>query len=179
MQSGPPRRTSNSTSALEQAVDKVQEQMREQVTGPLESAGVELTPIELSTTAERVIARLRVAGSEQLGGPHAAAAGPGRQPGQRAGARIGAHQRRGQPRPRRQAAHGAGTANADARKVLALELAAGDRGRSRHGVRVRRRRCRAIPRGRRAARVDSVDARGRITKATRSATSASTRSMCR
>jgi hypothetical protein len=51
-----------------QAVDKVQNEMREQVTGPLEAAGVELTPIELSTTALRVIARLRVAGAEQLGG---------------------------------------------------------------------------------------------------------------
>ncbi len=50
-----------------QAVDKVQNDMRDQVTGPLESAGVELTPIELSTTAQRVIARLRVAGAEQLG----------------------------------------------------------------------------------------------------------------
>jgi hypothetical protein len=42
--------------------------MREQVTGPLDAAGVELTPIELSTTAQRVIARLRVASHEQLGG---------------------------------------------------------------------------------------------------------------
>jgi hypothetical protein len=50
------------------AVNKVQSQMRDQVTGPLESAGVELTAIELSTTAQRVIARLRVAGAEQLGG---------------------------------------------------------------------------------------------------------------
>ena len=50
------------------AVNKVQNQMREHVTGPLESAGVELTAIELSTTAERVIARLRVAGADQLGG---------------------------------------------------------------------------------------------------------------
>ena len=50
------------------AVNKVQNQMREQVTGPLESAGVELNAIELSTTAQRVIARLRVAGTDQLGG---------------------------------------------------------------------------------------------------------------
>jgi hypothetical protein len=50
------------------AVQRVQNQMREQVTEPLASAGVELTPIELSTTAERVIARLRVAGEEQLAG---------------------------------------------------------------------------------------------------------------
>jgi hypothetical protein len=50
------------------AVNKVRTQMREQVTGPLESAGVELTAIELSTTAQRVIARLRVAGQEQLAG---------------------------------------------------------------------------------------------------------------
>lgn len=51
-----------------EAVHRVQNQMRAQVTGPLESAGVELAPIELSTTAERVIARLRVAGQEQLAG---------------------------------------------------------------------------------------------------------------
>ena len=42
--------------------------MRQQVSEPLTSAGVELTPIELSTTAERVVARLRVAGEEQLAG---------------------------------------------------------------------------------------------------------------
>jgi len=51
-----------------EAVERVQNQMREQVTEPLADAGVELTPIELSTTAERVIARLRVAGQEQLAG---------------------------------------------------------------------------------------------------------------
>ena len=50
------------------AVDRMQRQLREQVTGPLESAGVELTPIELTTTDRRVIARLRVAGRDQLGG---------------------------------------------------------------------------------------------------------------
>ena len=46
----------------------MQTQMREQVMGPLETAGVDLTAIELSTTEQRVIARLRVAGAEQLGG---------------------------------------------------------------------------------------------------------------
>lgn len=50
------------------AVDRVQNQVRQQVSEPLKSAGVELTPIELSTTAERVVARLRVAGEEQLAG---------------------------------------------------------------------------------------------------------------
>jgi hypothetical protein len=50
------------------AVGKVEKQMREQVMGPLESAGVEMTAIELSTTEARIIARLRVAGTEQLGG---------------------------------------------------------------------------------------------------------------
>ena len=46
----------------------MEQQIRDRVTGPLESAGVELTPIELSTTDQRVIARLRVAGHEQLAG---------------------------------------------------------------------------------------------------------------
>jgi hypothetical protein len=50
------------------AVGKVEKQMREQVMGPLESAGVNMTAIELSTTEARIIARLRVAGTEQLGG---------------------------------------------------------------------------------------------------------------
>ncbi len=50
------------------AVEKMERQFRDRVSGPLESGGVELTPIELSTTAQRVIARLRVAGSNQLAG---------------------------------------------------------------------------------------------------------------
>jgi hypothetical protein len=50
------------------AVSKAKTQMREQVTGPLSSAGVEVTPIEMSTTEKRLVARLRVAGDEQLAG---------------------------------------------------------------------------------------------------------------
>lgn len=50
------------------AVNRVQNQMRSQVTEPLANAGVELTPIELSTTEQRVIARLRVAGEAQFAG---------------------------------------------------------------------------------------------------------------
>jgi hypothetical protein len=52
----------------DRAVQRVQQQMREQVSDPLAAAGVELTPIELSTTKQRVIARLRVAGADQLAG---------------------------------------------------------------------------------------------------------------
>jgi hypothetical protein len=50
------------------AVEKMEGQFRDQVTGPLAAGGVEVTPIELSTTAQRVIARLRVAGKGQLAG---------------------------------------------------------------------------------------------------------------
>lgn len=50
------------------AVEKLEHRYQEQVSGPLESGGVDVTPIELSTTAQRVIARLRVAGSDQLAG---------------------------------------------------------------------------------------------------------------
>jgi hypothetical protein len=50
------------------AVEKVERQYQDHVSGPLESGGVAVTPIELTTTAQRVIARLRVAGSDQLAG---------------------------------------------------------------------------------------------------------------
>jgi hypothetical protein len=50
------------------AVETLERQFREQVSAPLESGGVELTPVQLSTTTQRVIARLRVAGSDQLAG---------------------------------------------------------------------------------------------------------------
>jgi hypothetical protein len=50
------------------AVEKLERRYREQVSAPLESGGVDLTPVELTTTSERVIARLRVAGSDQLAG---------------------------------------------------------------------------------------------------------------
>ena len=50
------------------AVEKMEHQFRDRVSGPLEAGGVDLMPIQLSTTAERVIARLRVAGNDQLAG---------------------------------------------------------------------------------------------------------------
>lgn len=52
----------------DEAVNKAQDRMREKVTGPLESVGIDFTPIELSTTKDRVIARLRIARPEQLAG---------------------------------------------------------------------------------------------------------------
>ena len=50
-----------------EAVDRVQRKVRERLTGPLSKFGIELTPIELTTTHERMVARMRVAGSHQLG----------------------------------------------------------------------------------------------------------------
>jgi len=50
------------------AVERTEQEVRERLTGPLREVGIELTPVELTTTAERVVARLRLAGSEQLGG---------------------------------------------------------------------------------------------------------------
>lgn len=51
-----------------EAVDRVERQVRDRVTGPLAEGGVEITPVEMTTTSERLIARLRVAGAAQLGG---------------------------------------------------------------------------------------------------------------
>lgn len=51
-----------------EAVDRVQREIRERVTDPLAQSGVDLTTVELTTTDERLIARLRVAGNAQLGG---------------------------------------------------------------------------------------------------------------
>jgi hypothetical protein len=50
-----------------QAVERVQQEVRERLTGPMAEFGIELTPIELATTQERVVARMRVAGAHQLG----------------------------------------------------------------------------------------------------------------
>jgi hypothetical protein len=49
------------------AVARVEKQIRERLTDRLAKFGVEVTPIELTTTHERVVARLRVASDEQPG----------------------------------------------------------------------------------------------------------------
>ena len=50
------------------AVSRVEKQVRDRFLGPIDRAGVELTPIEFSTTDKRIVARLRVAGKDQLAG---------------------------------------------------------------------------------------------------------------
>jgi hypothetical protein len=50
-----------------EAVARIEHDVRTRFTGPIAQAGIEVTPIELSTTAERIVARLRVAGNHQLG----------------------------------------------------------------------------------------------------------------
>jgi hypothetical protein len=49
------------------AVERVENSLRERFTDRLAEAGVDLTPIEMKTTEERLVARLRVAGEHQLG----------------------------------------------------------------------------------------------------------------
>jgi hypothetical protein len=49
------------------AVERVEAQIRERVTERLAKYGVKVTPIELTTTHKRVVARLRVASDEQPG----------------------------------------------------------------------------------------------------------------
>jgi hypothetical protein len=51
-----------------EALEHAKSQLRQRVTSSLTEAGVELTPIELTTTSQRLVARLRVAGSQQLAG---------------------------------------------------------------------------------------------------------------
>lgn len=51
----------------QEAVARVEKQIRERVTERLAKFGVQVTPIELTTTHERVVARLRVAGDNQPG----------------------------------------------------------------------------------------------------------------
>jgi hypothetical protein len=51
-----------------EAVEKTEQEVEERLTGPLEEVGIVLTPVELTTTSERVVARLRLAGNEQLAG---------------------------------------------------------------------------------------------------------------
>lgn len=48
-------------------VERIEKQIRERVTDRLAKYGVKVTPIELTTTHERVVARLRVASDEQAG----------------------------------------------------------------------------------------------------------------
>jgi hypothetical protein len=50
-----------------EAVQQIEQDVRTRYTDPIAQAGVDVTPIELSTTAERIVARLRVAGNHQLG----------------------------------------------------------------------------------------------------------------
>jgi hypothetical protein len=47
-------------------VDRLKQQLHDRLTGPLQEAGLALTPIELSTTNDRVVARLRLAGDDQF-----------------------------------------------------------------------------------------------------------------
>jgi hypothetical protein len=49
------------------AVENIRNQVRERLTDRLDQHGIDLTPVELTTTEERVVARLRVAGENQLG----------------------------------------------------------------------------------------------------------------
>ncbi len=48
-------------------IDDVRDQMHSQVYGPLEEAGVNLTTVELTSSPERLVARLRIAGNKQIG----------------------------------------------------------------------------------------------------------------
>jgi hypothetical protein len=50
-----------------EAVERVEKQIRDRVTDRLAEYGVKVTPVELTTTHERVVARLRVASDEQAG----------------------------------------------------------------------------------------------------------------
>ncbi len=50
------------------AIDRIEQDVQSRLLDPMAEFGVELTPIELTTTEERLVARLRVAGNQQLGG---------------------------------------------------------------------------------------------------------------
>jgi hypothetical protein len=54
-------------SEADEAIDRVDQEIRERFTRRLSEYGVEVTPIELTTTSERLIARLRMASDGQLG----------------------------------------------------------------------------------------------------------------
>jgi hypothetical protein len=51
-----------------EAVERLEDDLRNRVTGPLANAGVAWEAVQLSTTPERIVARLRVAGDDQLAG---------------------------------------------------------------------------------------------------------------
>jgi hypothetical protein len=51
----------------QEAVERVERQIRQRVTDRLAASGVKLTPVEMTTTRKRVVARLRVAGDDQIG----------------------------------------------------------------------------------------------------------------
>lgn len=48
-------------------VDEMRDQVHHQLLSPLRESGVELTTVELTSTPERLVARLRVAGNKQIG----------------------------------------------------------------------------------------------------------------
>jgi hypothetical protein len=50
------------------AIDRVEQEVQSRLLTPLAECGVELTPIELTTSEDRLVARLRIAGNDQLGG---------------------------------------------------------------------------------------------------------------
>ncbi len=54
-------------SEAQRAADRVKQEVRERFTVPLTNYGIEVTPIELTTTDQRLIARLRMASDGQLG----------------------------------------------------------------------------------------------------------------
>ncbi len=50
-----------------EAVDKIRQQTYDRVASQLDEFGINLTPVEMKTTPERLVARVRVAGEKQLG----------------------------------------------------------------------------------------------------------------
>jgi hypothetical protein len=50
------------------AMDRIEQGIQSRLLDPMAEFGVDLTPIELTTTEERLVARLRIAGNQQLGG---------------------------------------------------------------------------------------------------------------
>jgi hypothetical protein len=51
----------------QEAVDRIAQNVRDRFMDPIAEFGIEITPIELTTTDQRLVARLRVAGVHQLG----------------------------------------------------------------------------------------------------------------
>ena len=58
-----------------EAVDQIRQQTYDRFASELDAFDIKLTPVEMKTTTERLVARLRVAGEKQLGFAYAAAAG--------------------------------------------------------------------------------------------------------